>query len=123
MSSLSTGECLKTYNCHTIDTYSVKILDLARIVTCSHDKTIKIWEIATGQCLKTILTNQYVWGIQILSNNKIASYNEDGRISIWNIEAGDLLKEQEDHDVEICMIKKISDDRLISGSWDNTTKL
>jgi len=92
-------------------------------VTCSHDKTIKIWEIATGQCLKTILTNQYVWGIQILSNNKIASYNEDGRISIWNIEAGDLLKELEDHDVEICMIKKISDDRLISGSWDNTTKL
>lgn len=62
----------------------VKLLNDSQIVSCSYDKTIKIWELATDDCIKTLLGHSdYVFCI---ANNRIASY------CIWDVESGDCVK-------------------------------
>ena len=69
---MNTSECLKTFVGHTNLVCSVKFLNENQIVTCSDDKTIKIWDIATGECIKTFLGySDTVCRILILSCGRI----------------------------------------------------
>ncbi len=49
---MNTSECLKTFEGHTDWVLCVKLVNENQIVSCSEDKTIKIWDIETGDCIK-----------------------------------------------------------------------
>ena len=38
---------------HTNSVFSIKKLPNNRLISCSRDKTIKLWDINTGECLRT----------------------------------------------------------------------
>ena len=74
----------------------------------SYDKTIKIWELATDDCIKTLLGHSdYVFCI---ANNRIASY------CIWDVESGDCVKILNGKTNEILSILTHSNERILSGS-------
>ena len=74
MFNLNSWECLRVFEGHTREVICVKVLDAARIVSCSNDNKIKVWEIGTGECLKTIRTHDDVFDkFEILPNNKIVN--------------------------------------------------
>ena len=130
MLNFNTWECLRTYKGHTDEVSCVKVLDPARILTCSADRTIRIWEIGTGECLKKIQTNENTPNdIVLLSQDKIASFSQEEEcIRIWDIENGVCLMELEGHEAEkyddfVNVIKKLSSDRLLSGATDKKIKL
>ena len=57
--------------------YFMKQLNENQIITCSNDKTIKIWDINTSNCKKTLLGHSSdVFSFILCSNERI--------ISIWN---------------------------------------
>ena len=63
------------------------------MVSCSEDKSIKIWDKATGDCIKTLLGHSdAVFSIAILSNNRIVSCSLDKSIRIWDVELGECIK-------------------------------
>jgi len=52
---VGTGECLTALQGHTSQIYSIDFsLDGETLVSCSMDSTIKIWDVKTGACLKTL---------------------------------------------------------------------
>jgi len=67
--------------------------DRLKLISGSEDKTVKIWSIDSGVCLKTLLghTNN-VWGLQLIKADLILSTANDGTIKYWNIDSGQCIK-------------------------------
>ena len=63
---LSSGEHLKTYKDRISSVTSVRLLDKNRVVSSSHDKTIKIWDAVSGKCIRTFHEENIIREIQIL---------------------------------------------------------
>jgi WD40 repeat protein len=55
--------------------------------------TIRVWDINTGECLKTLLGHtKYVWCLKVLSIEQVLSGSGDETIKLWNIISGVPLK-------------------------------
>ena len=87
--------CLKTLEGHSNDVYSVAYSpDGTKIVSCSSDETIKIWDANTGNCLQTLEGHKY----PVLSvayspdGTKIISGSGDKTIKIWDANTGECLQ-------------------------------
>ena len=81
-------ECLKTLEGHTQGVYSVAITPNGQsIVSGGEDKTIKIWNISTGDCLITLEGHSIsVRSVAITPDGQsIVSGGEDKTIKIWGI--------------------------------------
>jgi WD40 repeat protein len=63
------------------------------IATCSEDLTIKLWEIESGNCLKTLDGHVSELNIIIkLPRNQLASGSEAGTVKIWNLCSGKCVR-------------------------------
>ena len=62
------------------------------VVSCSRDRTIKIWEVATGYCIRT-LTGHRDWVRQVrvfFDGSLMASCSNDQTIFVWQISTSSL---------------------------------
>ncbi|KAJ3211676.1 hypothetical protein HDU67_004355 [Dinochytrium kinnereticum] len=60
----------------------------AKLVTASLDKTVKVWSIDTGECLKTLFGHEE--GVWCVSSDtlRIVSGSNDRKIILWDLESG-----------------------------------
>jgi WD40 repeat protein len=80
---------IKKEGAHTSDIYGLCALSNQRLVSCSGDKTIKIWRVGQNDLsLLSTLTNHtnYVRKAIPLPHNKFASCSNDSTVRIWNSE-------------------------------------
>ena len=119
--------CLKTLEGHTDEVYSVAYSpDGTKIVSGSHDNTIKIWDANTGQCLKTLEGHSLDVNSVAYSpdGTKIISGSYDNTIKIWDANTGQCIKTLEGHsNVVISVAFSPDGTKIISGSWDKTVKI
>lgn len=98
-----------------------------RIASCSDDKTIKIWNLKTGECIATLEGHtDDVHSLIKLSENRIASGSRDKTIKIWNIEIPEhahCIATLKGHEYGILLLVKLSENRIASGSLDSTLKI
>ena len=87
--------------CKTLTGHFGSVLALAttkdKIVSGSSDKTIKIWDMNTGDCLQTLSGHNGRVGSVIIFKDKIVSGSRgktigEMSIKIWNMNTGELLK-------------------------------
>ena len=92
------------------------------IISVSDDKTIRIWDINTGDCLK-VLEGHTDWVRNVfVKDNLIISGSVDKTIRIWDINTGNCLKVLEGHTSYVYSVY-VKDNLIISGSWDKTIRI
>ena len=88
-----------------------------RLISCSDDSTIKIWNLESFKCEQTLDEHtDVVWRIQKLSNKQILSCSRDTTIKLWDIESGNCLKTFKSG-FEVCCLELLSQEMFASGSW------
>ena len=87
-----------------------------KLISSSKDKTIKLWNLKTGECLKTIFAHtDPVSCIQLIDQDKVISCSWDKTIKVWDLTTGDCLKTFEGHQKEALCIDAISNNRFVTG--------
>ena len=92
----------------------------------SYDMTIKLWNVVSGELLKTL--KGHTDGVISISfspdGNLLASGSDDKTIKLWNVVSGELLKTLKGHTGWVKSISFSPDGNLLaSGSYDKTIKL
>ena len=96
------------------------------LATSSDDTTIKLWELSTGECWKTLCGhNSWVHSVSLSPDGQtLASASRDRTVKIWNWRSGECLHTLHEHSNRV---KSVSFNHrgtiLASGSDDQTVKL
>ncbi|NET46389.1 caspase family protein [Okeania sp. SIO2B3] len=96
------------------------------VVSKSSDNTIKLWNLETGEVIRTFQGHtEFVTSISISPDSQtLASSSFDNTIKLWNLETGELIRTLQGHDQPVTSISISPDSQtLASGSFDNTIKL
>ncbi|WP_437553965.1 TIR domain-containing protein [Sorangium sp. So ce367] len=100
--------------------------DGQRIVSASGDKTLKVWDLATGQLLSTLEGHSAQVTACALSpdGQRIVSASYDRTLKVWDLATGELLFTLEGHSgwVNACALSP-DGQRIVSASADSTLKV
>ena len=96
------------------------------LISCSVDKTIKIWHLKTFACIRSLYGHtDEIWCIKLLDNeHKFISGSHDQTIKLWCLETGVCLRTFTGHQEGINCLQVLPDFRIASGSnrgikiWD-----
>ena len=89
------------------------------------DKTIKVWEVSTGNELLNLKDQpEDVWSVAFSPDDKfLVSGDDSGTIQIWNMTDGTLIKSWRAHSDRVDDLHFTSDGTvLISASFDGTIR-
>jgi WD40 repeat protein len=100
--------------------------DGARVLSASKDKSIKIWDVETGQELQTLKGHYQAVNHVILTPDAkhLISASDDNTIKIWHLETAKLIRTLTGHWKAVNAIAISPDQRyVVSASDDNTLKI
>ncbi|XP_050390383.2 F-box/WD repeat-containing protein 7 isoform X1 [Patella vulgata] len=115
--------------CHTVDlkghTENVLsvIFDKNRVVSGSLDKTIKVWNIKTGDLIQTLKGHtKGIWCLNFFTKNLLVSGAFDCTIKIWNLRMGTAARTLLGHEGPIWAMVR-NKNILVSASQDKTARV
>ncbi len=100
--------------------------DGKRALTGNDDKTVRLWDVETGRCLRALEGHLgEVWSVAWSADQRYAlSGSYDRTIRLWDVETGRCVRALEGHLGEVEGIALSADGRrAISASWDETIRL
>ncbi|KAK4658177.1 hypothetical protein QC762_0035640 [Podospora pseudocomata] len=119
--------CLQTLEGHSKEVTSIAFsAGGQRLASGSWDRTVKIWDPASGQCLQTLQGHsKEVTSIAFSADGqRLASGSWDRTVKIWDPASGQCLQTLQGHSYSVTSIAFSADgQRLASGSWDRTVKI
>lgn len=112
-----------TLNGHSAPVVSLAILSNDKLVSGSEDNKIKIWNLNSNKCIRTLEGHfNCVKSLAVLLD-KIVSASSDKTIRIWNSINGQCIKTLNGHGDSVNVIKFLTKIILVSGSDDRTIKV
>ncbi|KAK0632942.1 hypothetical protein B0T14DRAFT_542129 [Immersiella caudata] len=119
--------CRQTLEGHSDGVWSVTFSpDSKLIASGSYDKTVKIWDVATGACTQTLEGHSHgVRSVTFSPDSKlIASGSYDKTVKIWDVATGACTQTFKGHSHRVRSVTFSPDSKLIaSGSRDKTVKI
>ena len=95
-----------------------------RLVSCSRDKTIKIWNVKDGKELFQLIGHTYtVFSIVTLPNGLFASGSADNTITIWDLEERKEMHTIKAHSGSVLSLRVLKNGNFASYSLDDTIKI
>lgn len=79
---LTTGETLNTIKAHKSPITCMEFLG-RWLATGSEDKTVKIWDLMTGECVQIFQHADPVTSLTAMSHNRLATATTKGQINFW----------------------------------------
>ena len=110
---------------HTDDVLHLNQLSDGRIASCSLDSTVRIWNLKTGVCEQILEGHERntLWSVQLRRSGQLVSCSKDRTIRFWNLSTGHAEKVLTGHEDCIRCLLLLSDDRIVSGSADETIRI
>ena len=120
-----TGALLKILTGHSSPIYSVAFSPDGKMIASGSWYSIRLWDVNTGEHLKTINSGN-AYSIAFSPDGKtIASGSRgDNTIHLWDINTGERLQKFTGHSDAVLSVAFSIDGKMIaSGSWDDTLRL
>lgn len=96
----------------------------------SNDKTIRLWDASTGECLQVLRNEEFVHLVAFSNDGKLLAtggrFGADGNfaLTLWNLDNGQVLKRLGNHLSTISAVAfQPNGTSLASGSFDTSAKL
>ena len=100
---------------HTGRVESLALLPKGQFVSASADKTLVIWDIATGNKIHTLAGHKSkVICVVVLTDGSLVSGATNGTIHVWDVATGECTKVFRDREFLKCMAA-LGDGRLVTG--------
>ena len=102
------------------------LADGRRALSGSADSTLRLWDLATGETLRTLEGHTgSVSAVAALANGRRAlSGSYDNTLRLWDLATGETLRILEGHTNSVRAVAVLADSsRALSGSRDNTLRL
>jgi WD40 repeat protein len=116
------GAEIRRFDGHLSVVTGLAVLDGRRFLSCSFDKTIRMWDAETGAELRRFEGHEgAVLSLARLDNSRFVSGSADKTLRIWNIETGQELRRIVGHDGAVTRLTAL-DGCIISGSDDYTLR-
>jgi len=112
---------IKTLEGHEHKITALTMLPHNMLASGSIDDTIKIWDLQSGECFKTL--HGMVSSLVALPNGTLASGSHDGTINLWNTASGERIGILNEHTARISDLIILPNGTLASGSEDGTIKI
>jgi hypothetical protein len=123
-SLLGSEALLRTLTGHGSKVNALVVLPDGRLASGSDDRTIKLWDPASGSCAATLEGHsESVYALAVLPDGRLASGSDDHTIKLWDPASGSCAATLEGHSSSVSALAVLPDGRLASGSWDDTIKL
>ena len=101
--------------------------DSQLLASSSGDKTIKLWQLKSGELLRAFpgAHSDTIWSIGISQNGQtLVSGSGDKTVKIWNLNTGELLQTLVGHTNTVSSVAISQDGQtVVSGSGDKTVKI
>lgn len=112
---------------HTGFVSSVSLSDDTHAVTGSWDRSLRLWDLRTGQsATKFVKHTKDVLAVAFSPDSRqIVSGGRDNVIRVWNVQ-GTCVSELPGHEdwvSSICFFPTVGTSKILSGSWDGTAKI
>lgn len=113
---------------HTMGVYKIAELSKNRLVSFSVDRSIRLWSLETGKCLKQIKVvfkikdKQSIGSIKIISNEMMVC-GRSKVIDIYDLDTGILVKSLFGHVDSVQCVDELLNGNIVSASWDKTIKI
>ncbi len=119
--------CAQTFEGHTKDVRAVCLsADGRRAISGSWDKTLRLWNVDTGECLQTLTGHtDSVRSVSLTPDGRRAiSGSWDKTLRVWDLEMGECLQTLTGHSNYVNSVHLSTDGtRALSGGWDKTLRL
>lgn len=107
--------------------FVVALADGKRLLSdgIDEDRSIKLWDIQTGACLKTIKTKQTIWTAAVNANGTRAVISDcDDKLTLWDLEVPKFLASLNGHSGTVNSVQMTTDQQFaVSGGDDKTVKI
>ena len=100
--------------------------DGSRITSGSVDKTVRVWDVATKECVATLKGHtDGVFAVCGLGDgSRIASGSGDNTVRVWDVATKECVATLEGHTRYVMAVCSLGDgSRIASGSQDNTVRV
>lgn len=119
-------QLIRTLEGHSAYVYGVTMTpDGKWVVSASFDSAIKIWDIETGELLRTLEGGAAIYAVAVTPDGeRVVSACMDHTLKVWNLQSGMLLRTLEGHSSSVYGVTVTPDGkRAVSASEDRTLKV
>ena len=94
------------------------------IVSGSWDKTLRVWDINSGECVQKLEGHEdSIICITVLPDGSLVSGSRDNNLYIWKNNSTEYPQALKGHEDSVTCTALLPDGRLVSGSYDNTLRV
>ena len=108
---------------HTKTITSLILFTENKLASGSEDKTIKLWDIKQRQCISTITGSYEIIQSLLKLNYNTLVAGSHSTIRVFNTDNKKELYSLIGHEKSVCTLIKLSEDKIISGAYDNLIKI
>ncbi len=117
--NLDTYECIKVLKGHSDMIFHLELTSDGNLFSCSEDQSLKLWDLETGDLLKSINFGHPVQCVKPLNEDLIAiglGDYEIGYIIIYNLAKMEIVKQTRSFPIYIYDLYLLQNGNLLSGS-------
>jgi WD40 repeat protein len=104
--------------------YSVAVLPGGRVVSGAADRTLRVWDLATGETTRTLEGHSdSVAAVAVLPDGRVVSGSADATLRVWDLATGETTRTLEGHSHMVNALAVLPDGRVVSGSADCTLRV